>query len=114
MLLVMGLVGLSRRPERKMTVNTVRIRRPDGTMREALLEGDLRGSGLSIGDDVSFWGSDRSGVLVVKQAYNHTVSGQIRIHPPTPPWIARIVVAFVILFILMILLSMITSSYHTY
>lgn len=114
MLLVMGLIGLSRRPERKMTVNTVRIRRPDGTMREALLEGDLRGSGLSLGDNVSFWGSDRSGVLVVKQAYNHTVAGKIRIHPPTPPWITRVVAAILVVFILMILLSLFSSSYHTY
>src|SRR5947209_1113239 len=69
-------------PRSETTITTIRVRRTDGTQREARLEGDLVGAGTGLGDEVSLWGRDSSGTLVVKRAYNHTTGAEIRIRPP--------------------------------
>ncbi len=97
----MGLIGMSGRIQRKMTVNTVRIRRPDGTQRDARFEGDLVGGNLSLGDDISLWGHNAGGTLVVTRAYNHTTGSEIRLHRPTP-WLSRIIATILLLLILSI------------
>ena len=109
MMLVMGLVGLSSRPERKMTITTIRLQRPDGVVRNARLEGDLMGAGVSLGDTVSLWGSDRSGTVIVKRAYNHTTSSEISVRPPFAPWIARVFAGMILLILGFIILSILLS-----
>ena len=98
----MGLIGMSGRIQRKMTVNTVRIRRPDGTQRDARFEGDLVGGNLSLGDDISLWGHNAGGTLVVTHAYNHTTGSEIRLHRQTP-WLSRIIATILLLLIFSIL-----------
>ena len=109
MMFIMGVVGMSGRPEHKMTITTIRVRRRDGTVRNARLEGDLMGAGISLSDEVSLWGSDRNGTLVVRRAYNHTTSDEIKIRASHVAWVPRI---FATILLALILISLI--SFYSY
>lgn len=111
MLLVMGLIGLNAHPERKMTITTIRITRSDGRIFNARLEGDLMGAGVNLGDDVSLWGSNRSGTLIVKRGYNHTTSSEIQVRPPAGPIFARIVATIVLLILVWVVLTIVFSGH---
>lgn len=104
LLVIMGLLSAGSRTPRKRTINTVRIKRADGTLREARFEGDLMGGGVSLGDELSVWGSDRSGVLIAKRAFNHTAGGEIRIEQHAP-WATRALAILLLVFIFAIILS---------
>jgi hypothetical protein len=109
MMFIMGAVGMSGRPERKMTITTIRVCRRDGNVRNARLEGDLMGAGISLSDEVSLWGSDRNGTLVVRRAYNHTTFDEIKIRASHVPWVPRI---FATILLALILISLI--SFYSY
>lgn len=67
-------------PEFRTQVTTVRIKRADGTMRDARIEGYLGGANLSLGDHVTLHGKDRDGTLIVAYGYNHSANGHILIY----------------------------------
>lgn len=101
--------GMMSKPERKMTINTIRVLRSDGKMPNARLEGDLMGAGISLGDEVSLWGHDRSGTLIVQRAYNHTTLSEIQVRPPVAPWIARVFAGMLLMMLGLLLLSILLS-----
>ncbi len=103
-MVIMGLVRSSGGMERKRTINTVRLKRTDGTMRDVRFEGDLMGAGISLGDDLSVWGSERGGVFIARRAYNHTAHSEIKIEPHSP-WTTRIIAIAIIVFLIIIIAS---------
>lgn len=110
-MVIMGLVRASGGSQRTRTINTVRVRRSDGTMRDVRFEGDLMGAGISLGDDVSIWGSERSGVLIARRAYNHTAHSEIKIEPHSP-WTTRIIALIVLIVLLSIFVSFLSYAHH--
>lgn len=66
-------------PERHRKGIRLRILQPSGITREARIEGDHIGTGISQGDTISLQGRNREGVLIVSHGYNHTAHGNIRI-----------------------------------
>lgn len=68
---------LSNDPETRIYETSIRIKRSDGTMRGARIEGILRGASLSQGDQVTLNGEDRDGTFIVTSGYNHTIHGKI-------------------------------------
>lgn len=103
-MVIMGLVRASGGSERKRTINTVRLKRADGTMRDVRFEGDLMGAGISLGDDLSVWGSERGGVFIARRAYNHTAHSEIKIEPHSP-WTTRIIAIAILIFLVVIFVS---------
>lgn len=108
-MVIMGLVRASGGSERKRTINTVRVKRSDGTMRDVRFEGDLMGAGISLGDDLSIWASERSGVLIARRAYNHTAHSEIKIEPHSP-WTMRIIAIIVIIVLIAVCLSFLSYA----
>ncbi len=95
-----------------MSVTTARVRKADGTLHDVRFEGDLVRSRIALGDRVSLRGSERNGVLIVKQGYNHTTGGEIRVRPPQLPWLSIIVLVILIAIVLMACLLCNSSSYY--
>ncbi len=64
--------------ERDMVfVTAMRIRTPDGTIKDARLEGYSTGAHISLGDTVFLWGWKRRGLLFVRRGYNYTAKGSV-------------------------------------
>ncbi len=77
-------------PKPTMMVYNLQIQRSSGGgLGEARLEGDVMGGMPRPGHQVSLWGRDRGGSLIVRQGYNHTVKAKISIRPPTMLWLTR-------------------------
>jgi hypothetical protein len=110
-MVIMGLVRSSGSGERKRTINTVRVKRSDGVMRDVRFEGDLMGAGITLGDDLSIWGSERGGVLIASRAYNHTAHSEIKIEPHSP-WTTRIVAIIIIIFLILICFSFLSYAHR--
>ena len=53
-------------------VTRMRIRTSAGAQRDASLQGHFTGGNITLGDNVSLWGTKRRGVLLVRRAFNHT------------------------------------------
>lgn len=64
----------------RIVMTTVRIQTYDNQRRDVRLRGNMRGADLSLGDQVSLWGTMRNGVLFVKRGFNHTTRGIISTH----------------------------------
>ncbi len=62
---------------RGVRATIVRLRKDDGTLRDARFEGDLTGAGLTLGDRLSLWGRSRKGTLLVSKGLNQTVQAAI-------------------------------------
>ena len=101
---IMGFMASGGRMQRKMTINTVRIRCSDGTFRDCRFEGDLMGGGISQGDALSIWGSGRGGVLIAQRAYNHTTHSVITMNQHAP-LMTRIIAITLLICLLLIMLS---------
>jgi hypothetical protein len=71
---VRGSTPPERRPGYVLT-----IRRADGGAEQARIERELIGALPRRGDYVSLWGSRSYGVLVVREGYNHSVGGEIKL-----------------------------------
>ena len=65
------------RMPRGVRATIVRLRKDDGTLRDARFEGDLTGAGLTLGDRLSLWGRSRKGTLLVSKGLNQTVQAAI-------------------------------------
>jgi len=61
----------------KMQITRIRIRTANNEQRDVRFEGRLTGVNIAQGDQVSFWGKERKGLLAFQQGYNHTTSGPI-------------------------------------
>ncbi|GHO42787.1 hypothetical protein [Ktedonospora formicarum] len=67
-----------RHPDRDMVqVTTIRVRKADGALQDARVQGYLRGANVSLGDMVSIWGRRSRGAIYIYRAFNHTAKGQI-------------------------------------
>ena len=110
MMLILGLIGLQGRQERKIPVTTITIQQSSGSMHSARIEGDLMGVGLNQGDYVSLWGRDRTGTLIVKRGYNHTMHGDIQVRSRHSHLISRTVAIALLVFIVYVLLMISLSS----
>jgi hypothetical protein len=65
-------------PDRdKIRVTTVRVKLADGSQKDVRMEGQLTGVNVSLGDLVSFWGSNYRGLLLFSKGFNHTAQGLI-------------------------------------
>jgi hypothetical protein len=83
--LLRDLFSTSPHPKPTTSVYTVRVedtRTGIPKIREARLEGDHMGGGLSLSDQVSLWGIDKGGTLMVSQGYNHTTSARFPLRRP--------------------------------
>lgn len=77
-LLAIGGWLLSGASQRQMqTVYVLTVRRSDGLMEQARMEGECRGAMPSLGDQLSLWGRRRHGVLIVDVGFNHNVGAGI-------------------------------------
>jgi hypothetical protein len=61
----------------RIVMTTVRVQTYDGKLKDSRVRGNMRGANLSLGDQVSFWGTRRHGVLFVNRGFNHTTQGVI-------------------------------------
>lgn len=61
----------------RVVMTTLRIRTYENTLKDARIRGNMRGADLSLGDEISFWGLRRHGVLFVHRGFNHTTSGVV-------------------------------------
>ena len=61
----------------RVVMTTLRIRTYANTLKDARIRGNMRGADLSLGDEISFWGVRRHGVLFVRRGFNHTTSGVV-------------------------------------
>lgn len=67
-----------RHPDRELVqVTTIRVRKADGALQDARVQGYLRGANLSLGDTISIWGRKRHGAIYIYKAYNHTAKGTV-------------------------------------
>lgn len=96
-------------PQFRTTVTRLRILQASGIMRDARIEGDHMGAGLSQGDTVSLQGKDRGGALIVQSGYNQTAHGDIIIHNRHNYTCLRLLAAFLIIIYALILLILILS-----
>lgn len=64
----------------RVVMTTVRVQTYDGTLKDSRVRGNMRGANISLGDQVSFWGKRRHGVLFVNRGFNHTTQGVISTH----------------------------------
>lgn len=63
--------------QNRVFVTSLRIRTPDGSLKDARVEGYSTGVHLSLGDTVFLWGWKRRGLLRVRRGYNYTSKGTV-------------------------------------
>jgi len=95
-----------RRPNEYRTVHLIRVKRSDGTIGQARIEADILGATAEAGDFVSIWGTQRSGVLVLKQGFNHTVGGEILVEGSRSSVIGKSIRVVVILTLILLVIAM--------
>jgi hypothetical protein len=76
---IMTLFSGGSRPKDYKHVFTFRVQRANGTIVLARIERDMIGATINIGDHVSVWGKESSGVVIVIKAFNHTINGEVRL-----------------------------------
>lgn len=79
MLVIGGWVLRRGQQVERQTVYILGVRDATGDEHQARIEGEPMGAMPRRGDYVSLWGSPRHGVLVIRNGYNHSVGGEIRI-----------------------------------
>jgi hypothetical protein len=103
MILAAWIFGGRKSPETQ-TIYMVRVQRSDGTIAQARVEQDIEGVTMDLGDYVSIWGANRSGALVVKHAYNHTVGGEVKLHYKMGAIINQIILVALFIFLIFVCL----------
>ena len=83
MLMLAAWILGGKKPKEYRTGHLVRVRQHNGTVAQARIEGDLLGASMDPGDEVSIWGRERGGVIMVSHAYNHTLSAEVRVSNET-------------------------------
>ncbi len=111
-LFIFSVLGMNSRPDRRISITTARVRRADGTIRDIRFEGDLIRSKVALGDQVSLWGGERNGVLIVRRGYNHTTGSEIVIRAPQLPWLSIIVLMILLALVVMACVLCNTSTYY--
>jgi len=76
---LMSIASGARKPKELKSVATFRVRSPRGMLVEVRIEKDVIGASINIGDYVSAWGQVNGGVVILRNAYNHTVRGEVRL-----------------------------------
>ncbi|MBA3534622.1 MAG: hypothetical protein H0T73_22110, partial [Ardenticatenales bacterium] len=108
MMVLLAWIFGGRRPTELQTVYLVRVRCVDGTVRQLRIEHEIAGATLDIGDYVSVWGHDRSGVLIVQHAYNHTVGAEVK--PKSSGSILnQLLLVFLLCFVLYALIALLST-----
>lgn len=77
LIVLSALIFRGRSPKERVPHYVVRLNSPDGTVHVARFERELRKATIAAGDYVSIWGTERSGVCIVRRAYNHSVSAEV-------------------------------------
>jgi len=76
---LMSFASGARKPKEHKNVLTYRVRTPGGDLVEVRIEKDIMGASISMGDYITVWGREVGGVIIVRNAYNHTVRGEVRV-----------------------------------
>ncbi|HEY4385284.1 MAG TPA: hypothetical protein VGN34_12560, partial [Ktedonobacteraceae bacterium] len=77
---VLAQVEQQNRESDRIVMTTVRVRTFDGTLKDSRVRGNMRGSNVSLGDEISLWGPRRHGVVQVRRGFNHTTQAVISTH----------------------------------
>lgn len=76
---LMSIASGARKPKEFRSIATFRIRTARGQLVEVRIEKDVVGATINIGDYVSAWGQVSGGVVILRNAYNHTIRGEVRL-----------------------------------
>ncbi|HTK06185.1 MAG TPA: hypothetical protein VL485_03370 [Ktedonobacteraceae bacterium] len=64
----------------RVVMTTIRVQTFDGTLKDSRVRGNMRGSNVSLGDEISLWGPRYHGVVQVRRGFNHTTQAVISTH----------------------------------